>query len=838
MDADLQRGIALHQEGRLAEAQRVYEAVLAGAPQTVQALGLLGILAMQSGDAAAAIEWFSRWIAIDPDSNAGPFYNRAGAYLSLARFEAAIADYDRAIALESDLDANAHHGRGVALLELGRHADAEASFRLAIELGTTFSAESSLKRGFALAALGEHARALDAFDAAIDHSPGVAPAHKGRGTMLLALGRLPEAREGLERAHALAPEDAETCNNLGLALLRLGQFDAALSRFRDALELDPRLADAHLNASDVLFRLLQLDQALEHCEAALRLQPGSTAAHVNLARIFAARGQLPEALAATRKAVGLQPDSAVAWFIRGDILTAAKLHDEARDARRRALECRPGNAQELCARAALLIQMGDPAGAQHELGLALRMDPGYLAARVAAATAAIPVLARTADEAASAPERYAAALRELEEGLTPESLADTDVLVGALSPFYLAYQGEPVREALSRRGRLCARAMEHWQRRRELRRPVPVATAGSKLRVGIVSAHIVSHPVYDAITRGWLEQLDPERFSIDVFHLGARVDPQTRDAERRVAYFDQGPHSLGEWTAHILGRRPHVLIYPEVGMDAMTLQLAALRLADVQMAAWGHPVTTGLPTIDHFLSAEAFEPADGAQHYTERLVLLPRLGAYYSPVAYADGEPPTALPMNPEPSLICAGTPFKYLPQFDRLWVDIARRLGRCKLHFFEHQDGILSRLLMERLRGAFAAEGMDASDHIVLHRWMSSREFHGFLRGADLYLDTLEFSGFNTVMQALGCGLPVVSHRGRFMRGRFGSGILESLGAGELAADSPQAYADTVVRLAEDPHERARWRGHLMLRLPTLYRDAAAVEALAACLQGSAKRA
>ncbi len=66
-------------------------------------------------------------------------------------------------------------------------------------------------------------------------------------------------------------------------------------------------------------------------------------------------------------------------------------------------------------------------------------------------------------------------------------------------------------------------------------------------------------------------------------------------------------------------------------MDQMTARLAALRLAPVQLAAWGHPITTGFPTIDGYLSAAAFEPGDAQEHYRERLVPLPEVGLRLCP---------------------------------------------------------------------------------------------------------------------------------------------------------------------------------------------------------------
>ena len=81
--------------------------------------------------------------------------------------------------------------------------------------------------------------------------------------------------------------------------------------------------------------------------------------------------------------------------------------------------------------------------------------------------------------------------------------------------------------------------------------------------------------------------------------------------------------------------------------------------------------------------------------------------------------------------------------------------------------------------------------------------------------------------MQALQCGLPVVSCRGRFMRGRLGSGMLERLSLPDLVADGPRSYVDIAVSLAESRHARSWVRDQLRMNLPSAYRDQSAIEKL-----------
>jgi predicted O-linked N-acetylglucosamine transferase (SPINDLY family) len=278
---------------------------------------------------------------------------------------------------------------------------------------------------------------------------------------------------------------------------------------------------------------------------------------------------------------------------------------------------------------------------------------------------------------------------------------------------------------------------------------------------------------------------------------------------------------------------PDVLLYPEIGMDATTVRLASLRLARVQLAAWGHPLTTGLPTIDGYLSAEAFEPAGAQEHYSEALYPLPGLGCAYRPYRTR----PQAPDLSPwgiaetDRLLVAPGLAFKYGPAEDALWVDIARRCAPCKLVFFSG-DGSHAARLQQRLRAAFDAAGLEFDAMVRFVPWQSQAAFFGLLQRAEVFLDTVGFSGFNTAIQAVECGTPIVAWEGRFLRGRLASGILRALALDEWVADTHAGYADRVARLVGDAALREQVRVQIGERRQALYEDRASVQALAALLE------
>ncbi|HXY96825.1 MAG TPA: tetratricopeptide repeat protein [Steroidobacteraceae bacterium] len=616
------------------------------------------------------------------------------------------------------------------------------------------------------------------------------------------------------------------------ALVGAGRYAEALSSLERGTA--PETTEHRLLRALARHGLGALPQALADYDAVIADAPDNPVAWLGRARVLLALGRPAGALAAAERALpGPQP-SADAWFVRATALQLLGRSSEALVALGQVLAQQPSHVQALTNRAMLLYHRGESRQALRDFQQVLRLDPDCGAARMGRVVAELPWIAASADEVAAARRAFAAALEELAADLRRRPCEYATMMVGSLQPFVLAYQESDNRDLLALYGRICASSMAEWQRAVGLGPHVPQVRA--KVRVAIVSAHVHHHAVYQAITRGWLTRLDRSRFEVELFHLGTLRDAQSTTAASLADHYQQGELSPLDWSRAITARSPDVILYPEVGMDAITLQLASQRLAPVQIAAWGHPQTTGLPTIDYFLSAAAFEPAAAQEHYVEQLVLLPNLGCYYDP------EVVPVTPPEPRPRekrrvrLVCAGSPFKYAPEHDQVLVEIARRAPEAELSFFSYDDGVLSARLRARLEAAFRAAGLEPAARLVWRPWCDPARFHEFLHGADLLLDTIGFSGFNTVAQALGCGLPVVTQRGRFMRGRLGAAIVSHLSLDALAVDTPDAYVERVVSLTRDPASRAQLREAIRTSLPRLYRDASCIEYLQSFLETAVK--
>ncbi len=466
---------------------------------------------------------------------------------------------------------------------------------------------------------------------------------------------------------------------------------------------------------------------------------------------------------------------------------------------------------------------------------ALSLDPGCVSARTGLLAALIPRIPLSQDESDAARAAFDSELSAFEQWLGTHRLDSGDAWsVARQSFFYLSYQEQSNKSLLQRYRRASHSQLSRIGQTDTPRYAPPRTDAMSpRCRLGIASAHVFEHSVFAALVQGWLRCLDRRRFEIHVFSLGSKRDAVTQMARADVDHFDQEPRTVADWATLIEDRQLDALMFPEVGMDADTLALATLRLAPRQFASWGHPETTGMPTIDYYLSADGFEPPDADDHYTEQLIRLPNLGVHYQPHAITPASVDIAQYGIPGdvPVFICPGTPFKYRPQDDEVLVDIARRLGRCAFVFFKHDKAELSRRLHARMAAAFRLAALEPAQFLIWVPWLPRAAFLGLMRQADVYLDTIGFSGFNTVMQAVQVHLPVVTLEGRFMRGRLGSGILRRLGMPELIAATKTHYVDIAVTLAEDVAYRTRMRRRLQLAEKGAYGDLSAIDALSRVL-------
>jgi predicted O-linked N-acetylglucosamine transferase (SPINDLY family) len=707
---------------------------------------------------------------------------------------------------------------GVLAHQAGRNDEAIELIEKAHREGGA-RAQSLNSLGMAYLASGRAREAKRCFSKALSLKADYAEAHSNLGAALKDLDQIREAEQSCRRAVALMPQSAQFHYNLANLLASADKVNEAESNYRKAIDLSPGYAQALNNLGHVLWRQGRLQEAEASCRAAIAIDERFAQARHNLGKVLEKLGRMDEAEKVYREALALQPDQIETRLNLGNVLQALGRYDAAEASYRAILDTHPEIAGAYHNLGNALARMD-----RHEEGLsayrrAIELDPDFAPARWMFAMSQLPAVYASADEPARCRQWFSEELERLAQWLATHADAGPETI--CQHPFHLPYTEDPNRDLMARHGELCLRVMRSSQPR------LAPARRGGRIRVGIVAAHMREHSVWDAFVRGWAHRLDPGRFELQLFHIGGKQDAETHAAKARAAHFEQGPHPLAHWIDLIGGARPEVLLYPEIAMDMEIVKLASLRLAPVQATSWGHPETSGLATIDHYLSAESFEPDAAEQNYSEHLVKLANLGCWYEerPVAPASVDL-ESFGIEPEASIfVCPGTPFKYAPQHDWVLPAIARRVQRSRFVFFAYRIAELSEKLRRRLQQSFEREGVSFERHVRFVPWLSRSQFHGLMQQADVYLDTIGFSGFNTALQAVECGLPVVTREGRFMRGRLASGILKRLGLPELIVPSEDDYVALAEKLALDGSYRAEMRRRMAAARGVLYEDRDAMQ-------------
>jgi tetratricopeptide (TPR) repeat protein len=400
--------------------------------------------------------------------------------------------------------------------------------------------------------------------------------------------------------------------------------------------------------------------------------------------------------------------------------------------------------------------------------------------------------------------------------------------------FFLGYQGRNDRDLNQRFAQLMRRACPALDFVAPAGAPRGLP-ATAKPRLGIVSAYLGRHSVgvwYRALVRRLIEG---GRFEVLLFHHGDDLDPRLADAARSHGTLTHLPGDIDAARARIGGAGLDLLVYTDVAMHPFLYLLAFSRLAPVQALLVGHPATSGIPTIDFFISNE-FQDGPGAQaHYSERLVRLPRIPVLVEKVA-PPARPMTRAGLGMASDLRYYACPMmlqKMHPEFDHAIAAILRRDAAAEFVLFADRE---RPLWQAQLEARFARVMPDVAGRIVFRPHAVRDEFLSFLTQADCLLDPFHFSGGVTTHIALSLGVPVVTLPGELFRSRMSAGIYAQAGITGCVADSPGHFVELALALAADPVRRRELRAAILAAHPRIFDTVDAVDMLADWLERASR--
>ncbi|MBI5792008.1 MAG: tetratricopeptide repeat protein [Rhodocyclales bacterium] len=850
---ELQEAVAHHRQGRLKQAERLYRSVLRAAPGDAVANHNLGDLLLRKEKVIAALPHLLA--ALEADPTHGQYWiSYIDALIRAGRLDEArdTLDVGRRHGLDGgDIDALALRLAGPAEIVARRDKQVTGDQPPAEEVRT-------MARLFAAGSFAEvviRARAMT------QGFPAHAFGWKVLGAALKNMGRHGEALQSMREAVALAPGDAEAHNNLGAVLHDQGRPEEAEASYRRALEISPTLADAHFNRGVTLEALQRPDDALHSYRAALAIRPGYADAWNNLGMLLRTRGCREEAEAAFRSALGIEPKFTAALGNLGVTLHELGRLEDAEDCYRRLLAIDPalaavhsnlgsilhnlGRAEEAaaCYRHALGLSPG-LAEAHHDLGNTLkslgRLDEAAESFREAhrlgmgdsrvKAELILPAIMGTRQEVLESRARFE---RNLEQ-LIADRVAIADPLrnIGETS-FYLAYQGLNDRDLQVRLAQFYGQACPSLLHvAAHCAKPAP--RSGKRVRIGFLSKFLYRHSVSLCFSR-IIESLSMDQgFEVSLISsetVDAALYPGFAGRTLRIQY------DLEQARRSIAALELDVLVYLDIGMEPLSYFLAFSRLAREQCVLGGHPVTTGIANVDHFVSVASMEPADADDHYSERLIRLPLPLAYFErPTVPARLRTRAELGLPEDRHIyMCPMKLQKIHPDFDEAISEILRLDDKGVVVLFEDDvHSYWKDALVGRFERTIEAELLQ---RILFLPWLKDTDaFFSAIAAADVVLDPFHFGLGSTAAVIAAAGTPLVTLAGAFMRGLVGAHYCRMLGAEECIATRPDEYVRIAVAIANDPQLRERLVTRVRDNCSFLYQSRDAAKVLADLLRSLAQ--
>jgi predicted O-linked N-acetylglucosamine transferase (SPINDLY family) len=819
-----------HQAGRLADAERAYQAVLQQQPDSAEARHLLGVLHNQTHRSEAAIELIRRAIWLAP---AMPEFHAslASALLRSGRVDEAIVTARKAVDLNPSFP-TAHFNLAVMLEQAGRLDEAAGAYRRAIDLKSDyFEAHNNLAT--VLKSLGRMDDAVIAFRAAAALRPDLAVLHNNLGAALreqgfadesiaacnIALRLQPdfiEARNNIgsalldqanpaealaehQRALRLNPRNAETHNCIGNALQKLAKPDEAIAAYRQALHLNPRFVEAYNNLGNALKDQGKLAEAVNIYKSGLVIVSESGASAVsrgqspiiqlNMSSALAAMGQLELAADACLAAIALKPDCAKAHNALGNVRMNQNRRDDAVAAYQNALAIDPEYVDALSNLGRMLYHQGklDEAVAVLQSGLDKNNNYALIHNN----------LAITCKERGELDRSIASFKRALQ--LKPDDATiHSNLLFGA--HFHPDYDAKT----------LLAKHRD-WDRRHgvPLRRFIQPhrndRSPDRRLRIGYVSPDLRQHSVARFFLP-LLENHDPSAVEVFCYADVLVQDAMTAQLKKHAHFWRNILGFRDDRVAELI-RDDQIDILVDLAMHSGNNRLLvfARKPAPVQVSYLAYASTTGLSAIDYRLTDSYLDPpGQGDEFYSEESIRLPENYWCYQPH-------PSMKEVQPLPAIKNGFITFGCLNNFGkvtepalRIWSGILRAIpnSRLLLHAKEgsHRQRVID--LLEK-------EGI-APDRLSFIGHLAEADFFQLYHRIDIALDPFPFAGGTTTCDALWMGVPVITLAGQTAVGRAGVSILSNAGLQNLIATSSEHYQHIAIQLAGDLDHLANLRAGL----------------------------
>lgn len=596
-----------------------------------------------------------------------------------------------------------------------------------------------------------------------------------------------EAIPWFEKAINLQPNHPAYLANFAETLQRVNQNERAIQLLHQAIAIDGEFLEAKQKLGTVLKKIGQYEQAAKIFEDIVEKEPKYYPAFFQLGTLMLETGNYKSARKYLTSAIELNSKSVKALNNLAIAHQEWDEFDEAISCYEKALEVDPNYVDSLRNLALIYEKVGQPDKAKmHWLQLA-NLNQGDPLIRWKA-----EILEPAVFQSNTEIDQYRKhVLNQLQWIKTQKINLDADQLtkMDVYPPAGLIYQGKGDLEIKNAYG--------------DLFKGIPRAKlsnqVNSKPHVGFVvtGGH---EGVFVKCMRGLINRLSTEKLDVTIVCSFPNGEKIVKPAiENPAIKFVSLPKSLGQSVHLLVSLNFDFLHYWEVGTDAYNYFIPYFKPAKVQATSWGWPTTSGIPTMDYFISCKGLDEKSDQKNYSEKLVLFDRLPTYYCPpeIPVLD-RTRTDFGIEENCHLyLCAQNVKKVHPDFDEIVKGILQKDQVACVVLLGDKHKAITEALERRIKN----HCQPYSDRVIMLDRQDKDGYFNILNLADVILDTLHYNGgANTNADAFVLDKPVVTMPADFHRGRYTATAYRQMGFEDLIANSIEEYVEIATRLTNDP--------------------------------------
>jgi predicted O-linked N-acetylglucosamine transferase (SPINDLY family) len=609
-------------------------------------------------------------------------------------------------------------------------------------------------------------------------------------------GDFAQAHTAYTQALQLRPSYPEALSNLGEWHIAQGQPEAALAWFEQALQTAPGFVQARINQTAALFELGRFELARTLAEQIALDEPTSAEACLNLGNVLVHTGKTRQGIKQYQKALELQPQYAEAHFNLSSLLGSRDDQIKAIGYLKRRLEVHGDSMQNMGMLASAYQSAGQLEASEKLCMRMLERQPNNLTALITLGSCL-----SSGGDSAKALCLYRQVLDQdpTQAGMGSNLLFEHNNVQTLDRAQMFALH----RDWAERFETPLLRTPDFAHLRRDPQRP---------LRIGYVSGDFVRHPV-GFLLRDILRYHDKQAFSIHCFSMVIRSDDVLPELRAAADSWEDIFHLSDDEVVELIRAAEIDILVDLSGHTAFhRLTVFALKPAPLQAEWIGYFHSTGMATIDYFITDPFTSPAGSGQLFSEVPLHLPHTRFCYGPPDYAPDV--VALPALTK-GFVTFGS-FNRLPKLTDetlcAWSQIVRAVPDSRLVI---KSGALSEsLVRERLLARLASLGIEAH-RVDLREASTHANMLAEYGDIDIALDTFPFNGGMTTLEALWMGVPVVTLAGDTVVSRQTFSALANLGLDQqLAFADWPAYVAGAVQLAADVQGLAELRQQMRTRM------------------------